>query len=112
MLLDSPFKEIHALRLADDGTIYAAAVSGDRAAKTAPSRHAGRRTRRARRCPTVSTEITAIAVVDTARRRSSPPATSRERPRRGNRGAIYRIRPDGLWDTLWETGDDCAVRSR
>ncbi len=28
VLLDSPFKEIHALRLADDGTLYAAAVSG------------------------------------------------------------------------------------
>ena len=26
--LDSPFKEIHALQLADDGTLYAAAVSG------------------------------------------------------------------------------------
>jgi hypothetical protein len=26
--------------------------------------------------------------------------------RRPSRGAIYRIRPDGLWDTLWETGDD------
>ena len=26
--------------------------------------------------------------------------------RRGGKGAIYRIRPDGLWDTLWETGDD------
>src|SRR5918995_2014382 len=28
VLLDSPFREIHALRLANDGTIYAAAVSG------------------------------------------------------------------------------------
>ena len=28
-------------------------------------------------------------------------------PRRGvGRGAIYRIRPDGLWDTVWDTGDD------
>ena len=28
MLLDSPFREIHAVRLADDGTIYAVAVNG------------------------------------------------------------------------------------
>ena len=37
-------------------------------------------------------------------------AVDRGAPRRGTRGAIYRIRPDGLWDTLWDTGDDCAVR--
>src|SRR5258708_36450105 len=30
VLLDSPFKEIHALKLAADGTIYAAAFSGAR----------------------------------------------------------------------------------
>ena len=35
MLLDSPFKEIHAVRLADDGTIYAAAVNGAQAARVA-----------------------------------------------------------------------------
>src|SRR5206468_12269387 len=28
VLLDSPFKELHMVRLADDGTIYAAAFSG------------------------------------------------------------------------------------
>ena len=26
--------------------------------------------------------------------------------RRGGRGAIYRIKPDGLWDIVWESGDD------
>ncbi len=45
--------------------------------------------------PTVSTEITAVGVVDNApvirrRRRSTT------RPRHGGRGAIYRIRPDGF----------------
>ena len=30
----------------------------------------------------------------------------RARARRPGRGAIYRIRPDGLWDTVWETADD------
>ena len=32
--------------------------------------------------------------------------SSSRAPRRPGRGAIYRINPDGLWDTLWETGDD------
>jgi hypothetical protein len=27
-------------------------------------------------------------------------------PRKAPRGAIYRIRPDGLWDLVWESGDD------
>jgi hypothetical protein len=34
------------------------------------------------------------------------PAASGRAPRRPGRGAIYRIRPDALWDTLWDSGDD------
>ena len=55
VLLDSPFQEIHALRMADDGTIYAAAVSAtpssgvsDRAADVGPATRAGRSCRRSR----------------------------------------------------------------
>jgi hypothetical protein len=105
VLLDSPFKEIHALRLADDGTLYAAAVSGstsvveDRSLQPAGT-EAGRAP-----VPTVSTEITAISVVDTGVSQATTPVilgTSR----RSNRGAVYRIRPTGLWDTYWETGED------
>ena len=105
VLLDSPFKEIHALRLADDGTLYAAAVSGstavteDRSLPT-PGADPGRAP-----VPTVSTEITAISVVDTGASQVSTPVTSGA-SRRSNRGAVYRIRPNGLWDTYWETGED------
>ena len=103
VLLDSPFKEIHALRVAADGTIYAAAMSataggGDDRPATLPD------TSRPP-IPTVSTEITAVGVVESgvpAATMAAPPS----RPRRGGRGAIYRIRPDGFWDTVWETGDD------
>ena len=67
MLLDSPFKEIHALKLAADGTIYAAAFSGapggeDRSAPSVivtPPDAAPRAP-----VPTVSAEITGITVVD------------------------------------------------
>ena len=55
--------------------------------------------------PSVSTEITAIAVVDESGS-IEPDLAAGPRSRRGGRGAIYRIRPDGLWDTLWESGDD------
>ena len=106
VLLESPYKEIHALRVADDGTIYAAAVSGtsgvteDRSVDRPTLDPAGRTPP-----PTGSAEITSITVVDTP----SPPSSALigSPPRRtSSKGAIYRIRPNGLWDTYWETGDD------
>ena len=104
VLLDSPYREIHALRLAPDGTIYAAALSAtsssgaDRAADpvTEPSRPV---------TPSVSTEITGMSVVEGPIPSSSVPTAPRA-ARRPGRGAIYRIRPDGLWDTVWDTADD------
>ena len=107
VLLDSPFREIHALRMAADGTIYAAALSAtpgggeDRSADrvlTDTSRPP---------VPSVSTEITGMAVMEGPITPSSPTMPSASRgPRRPGRGAIYRIRPDGLWDTLWDSGED------
>ena len=105
VLLDSPYKEIHSLQLADDGTLYAAAVSGttsvteDRSIQT-PAADPGRAP-----VPTVSTEITAISVVDTGPTQATTPVITGA-SRRSNRGAVYRIRPNGLWDTYWETGED------
>jgi len=62
VLLDSPFKEIHALKLAADGTIYATAFSGtpggeDRAAPSVPTSPETAPASRAP-VPTVSAEIT------------------------------------------------------
>ncbi|HEV3486401.1 MAG TPA: hypothetical protein VG106_13405, partial [Vicinamibacterales bacterium] len=54
--------------------------------------------------PTVSTEITGVAVMEGPMSGGvSPPQRA---ARRGGRGAIYRIRADGLWDTFWDSGDD------
>ena len=106
VLLDSPYREIHAIRVAGDGTIYAAAVSAsqpqggeDRAVPSPPS-DPGRPP-----VASVSTEITAISVMDSPVSGASA-APSPRTPRRAGRGAIYRVRGDGLWDTFWETGDD------
>jgi hypothetical protein len=105
VLLDSSFKEIHALRVAGDGTLYAAAVSasppsGEDRSLTPPLPEAGRPP-----VPTVSTEITAISVADTQMPPSPTPVVSGA-SRRSNKGAVYRIRPNGLWDIYWETGED------
>jgi hypothetical protein len=104
VLLDSSFREIHAVRLAEDGTIYAVAVT---AAQGSDSRSTESPSEPARPpVPTVSTEITAVGVVEGPVVASSQPTPSARVPRRGGRGAIYRIRPDGLWDAMWDSGDD------
>jgi WD40 repeat protein len=102
VLLDSPFREIHAVRVASDGTIYAAAMNGaggDRPAERPSTPEVDRPP-----VATVSTEITTVGVVDSAPGPTG--AASTARPRRGGRGTIYRIRTDGFSDPLWETGDD------
>jgi hypothetical protein len=106
VLLDSSYKEIHAIKVAADGTIYAAAFSGapggeDRAA---PAISTSPEPPRAP-VPNVSAEITAITVVDATSGMSSGAGAGSTRSR-NVKGAIYRIRPDGLWDTLWEATDD------
>ena len=105
VLLDSPFKEIHALRVADDGTLYAAAVSGG-SSGGGEDRSLDRTLTDTTRppVPTVSAEITAVSVVDSGS--SGPPQVISGTSRRSNKGAVYRIRPNGLWDTYWETGED------
>ena len=106
VLLDSPFREIHALRVADDGTIYAAAVnegggSSDRASEPSPSEPSRPPV------PTVSAEITGVSPVDpSAGAAGASPVASPRSPRRTGRGGIYRIRPDGLWDLMWDSGED------
>jgi hypothetical protein len=102
VLLDSPFKEVHALRVAPDGTIYAAAMNGAAGADR-PAERPGAEPERPP-VPSVSTEITTVGIADPSSALSTPAALTR--PRRAGRGAIYRIRPDGFWDSLWDTGED------
>ena len=106
VLVDSPFKEIHAIRVASDGTIYAAAFSGapGGGARATPSLPTTPETPRAP-VPSVSAEITSITVVDAGSGISAGPAASSSRSRSA-KGAIYRVKTDGLWDTVWEATDD------
>lgn len=104
VLLDSPFREIHAVRLADDGTIYAVAVNGTQGGESRATDPPVSEPSRAP-VPSVSTEITAISVVESPIGSTPAPQPARA-SRRGGRGAIYRIKPDGLWDAMWDSGDD------
>ena len=107
VLLDSPFREIHALRLTDDGTIYAVALNGQQGGESRPATDAPAPPEPPARAPvpSVSTEITAVAVMDNPVGGANAPQVPRQ-SRRGGRGTIYRIRPDGLWDAMWDSGDD------
>ncbi len=104
VLLDSPYREIHALRVADDGTIFAAAVNASTGSAPTASEPAASEAPRAP-VPTVSAEITGVSAIESPIAGTASASTQRP-PRRAGRGAIYRIRPDGLWDLLWDAGED------
>ncbi len=105
VLLDSPFREIHALHLSDDGTIYAVAVNGPQGSETTKPPEPSMSEPARAPVPSVSTEITAVSVVEAPVGGVLTPTAPRA-PRRGGRGMIYRIRPDGLWDAMWDSGED------
>ena len=92
-LYDSPVREIHALSVASDGTIYALALSD--AASTAKAQTAA----------TTTVDVTATAATDEsggAQAQATPPARSRN-DLTNVRSAIFRILPDGGSDIVWSS---------
>ncbi len=110
LLLDSTHQEIRAIRLDPQGNIYLAALSGRTTSSSQPPASPTAETTSASSSrepvPTVTTEVTAIAVVDSGGASVGAADAPAREDRRSGRGAIYRIRPDGLWDVLWESGED------
>ena len=109
LLLDSTYQEIRGIRVDPQGNIYLAALSGRTSGsgpppappQTDPTAPSNREP-----VPTVTTEVTAIAVVESGGPSMGPAEAPSREDRRAGRGAIYRIRPDGLWDIVWESGED------
>jgi hypothetical protein len=106
VLLDSPFNEIHALRVDANGIIYAGALSGKTPTEErAPARLTPEPTPPPA-VPSVSTEITAISIADVSvGGTAATPLAPRSAPGSGA-GAIYRILPDGASDQVWESRED------
>ena len=105
VVLDSPYAEIRALRPAGDGALYAVAVGSSPArAQPAPATPAPTR----RPVPRVTTSTTVTAVVGATP--PAAPAAPAPAPAAASvgaaRGAVYRIQPDGVWDTVWESQED------
>ncbi len=110
VLLESAYREIRALDVDEKGVIYATAVAArpggagadERAAETPAAEPA-----RAAPVASVSAEITGFTVIDTgASAASDAKAGAAKAGTRGAKGAVYRILPDGLWNTVWESPDD------
>lgn len=107
VVLDSPYREIHALRFDAQGTLFVVALNPSDAQeapaqpKTTPAPTTGQPT------PVVSTEITVTAVGDVAMPITTGGGTTVGAQTRGkNRGAVYRITRDGLWDVVWDSTED------
>jgi len=106
VLLDSPFNEIHALRVDGNGVIYAAALNGKPQGEERPPVRVTPEPPPPPSIPSVSTEITAISIADVSVSATATPATT-VRPAAGAAvGAVYRILPDGFSDQIWESRED------
>jgi sugar lactone lactonase YvrE len=105
VLLDSSYNEIHALRLDAAGNIYAAAVSGRSGTASGSSTAPPDTGPSVTLTPSVSTEVTVVAIADTAALSSPTPSAppTRQAPAAG---AVFRISPDGAWDLIWESRED------
>ena len=106
ILLESSFTELRALTVDNDGVIYAAALRGERvsAGPVTPIARAG--TRSTPLVPSVSAEITTIAIADVQVTTSASPSSSTASTAESPSGAVYRILPDGVWDLVWESAGD------
>ena len=107
VLLDSSYTEIRMIRLDANGNIYVAAVSGrtggssDRGAPPSAPEPAPQTL-----TPSVSTEITVVAIAESPVSPTQPPPSSSPARSGPAAGALFRILPDGASDLLWESRED------
>lgn len=106
VLLDSSYSEIRMLRVDAGGNIYAAAVSGRQPGPDRPQPAAAPEPQQPPLTPTVSTEVTVVAIGDAAVSSGSQPPQQAPPARGPATGALFRISPDGAWDLLWESRED------
>jgi sugar lactone lactonase YvrE len=106
-LFDSPLREIHALSLAADGSIYALALSD---AATGPRAVSTTQTTTAVTTSSTSGTVTGTVTSDdgsgaqTVSFGAQPQPTARSRNELQNaRSAVFRIMPDGGSDVLWSS---------
>jgi len=105
VILESSYREIHSLRLDGNGVIYATAVSGQKG-DDRPPELAIPEPPKSVPVPSVSTEITSISIIDVGGAGASETKAAPRIGSRPSKGAVFRIGPDGVWDTIWESTED------
>lgn len=107
IVLDPGLQEISALRLDARGLLYAAGFTGKGSidAGGAPASSTPPEPVKSAPVPSVSTEIMSMTIVDVSGASGASGAPAREAPRTV-KGAVYRVAPDGLYDSIWESSDD------
>jgi hypothetical protein len=105
LVLDPGLQEVSALRADPRGTVYAAALSAAGDSRSAPPVVTPQEPARPP-VPSVSTEITGMAVVDPAPAAPAGGGAPRESGRASGRGAVFRIQADGTWDQVWTSAED------
>jgi sugar lactone lactonase YvrE len=106
VLLDSPYNEIHTLKLDPKGVIYAAAVSGLGGSSTpTPVVTPEPSSAPVTATVSVSTEITAV-VAEPTPTTTGATTSAPDRSSGSSAGAVYRITPDGAWDLIWTSRED------
>ena len=90
-LFDAPLREIHALTIADDGSIYALGLSDAAATNRATT-------------ATTATDATSTASDDSTTAQAQATPQTRSRNDMNNvRSAVFRILPDGGTDIVWSS---------
>ena len=105
VLLDAPHEEIRSLRPRPDGSLLAVAVSG-RPAPAASSAAPPPAAPAATATPTVSVTTSVTAVVVGGSPASTTPASTSAAANTAEKGAVYLIGADGLWERLWRSSLD------
>ena len=104
-LFDSPLREIHALSLAADGSLYALALSdaatGPRASSSSATATVSTATAGGTVTGTVTTDDGTAQAVALAAQQQTPARSRNELA--GARSAVFRIAPDGGADVLWSS---------
>jgi hypothetical protein len=101
-LLDTQLREIHALAIASDGSIYVLALSD--AAATAKSPAVNPAAPQPTEGTTPSTSVTITAIDESGNPVQNQPAPVRSRSDVSNaRSAVFRILPDGGSDVVWSS---------
>jgi hypothetical protein len=106
VVLDSPYREICAIRVSASGQVYATAVNGKASAEPSPSASAIVSPQPAAPVGSVSTEITAVTVMDIPNVSMGSGSAPTRETSATPKGAVYRIDPDGTAEAIWESRDD------